>query len=209
MDLDDAYANATHIPGAEAYPPRWAAEAEAYRKRLGVTGKARLGLMYGHGTRQALDLFLPDTPPRGLVVFVHGGYWLRFDRSFWSHLAKGSVDSGYAVAMPSYDLCPEVSIAQITAQIGAAITAAAAQVEGPIVLSGHSAGGHLVTAMMCEDSPLPEGVRARLAHVVSISGLHDLRPLMRTARNSALRLDRASAEAAGWTIGQDGMEITP
>ncbi len=205
-DWDDAYENGRNIPGGTDYPAPWVAPAQAFRD----AADARLDQSYGDRAREVYDLFQPQGAPRGLLVFVHGGYWMALDKSYWSHLAAGPLAAGFAVAMPSYDLCPEVSIAQITAQIGAAITAAAAQVEGPIVLSGHSAGGHLVTAMMCEDSPLPEGVRARLAHVVSISGLHDLRPLMRTARNSALRLDRASAEAASPALKQPlpGIRLT-
>ena len=162
-DWDDAYENGRNIPGGTDYPAPWVAPAQAFRD----AADARLDQSYGDRAREVYDLFQPQGAPRGLLVFVHGGYWMALDKSYWSHLAAGPLAAGFAVAMPSYDLCPEVSIAQITAQIGAAITAAAAQVEGPIVLSGHSAGGHLVTAMMCEDSPLPEGVRARLAHVVS------------------------------------------
>ena len=108
------------------------------------------------------------------MVFVHGGYWLRFDRSFWSHLAKGSVDSGYAVAMPSYTLCPDIRIAGITQEIGRAIEHAAGAVDGPLYLTGHSAGGHLVSRMVCADSPLSEATRSRLRNVVSISGVHDV-----------------------------------
>ncbi|WP_167648124.1 alpha/beta hydrolase [Mameliella alba] len=192
MDLDDAYANAAHIPGAEAYPPRWAAEAETYRKRLAVAGKARLGLMYGHGPRQALDLFLPDRTPEGLVVFVHGGYWLRFDRSSWSHLAEGARTRGWAVAMPSYDLCPRVRISDITRQVAQAIAVAAAEVPGPIRLAGHSAGGHLVARM---GAVLAPELLARVAHVMPISPLSDLRPLMRTSMNADLKIDDAEARA--------------
>ena len=118
--------------------------------------------------------------PRGLVVFVHGGYWMALDKSFWSHLAAGSVANGYAVAMPSYTLCPEVRIADIVKEIGAAIGAAAAMVEGPDHADGHSAGGHLVSRMIAEASPLAPELLDRIRNVVSISGVHDLRPLMRT-----------------------------
>lgn len=194
MDLDDAYANAPHIPNADTFPPRWLAEAEQYRARLAVTGKARLGLMYGHGARETLDLFLPDTPPIGLVVFVHGGYWLRFDRSYWSHLAEGARARGWAVAMPSYDLAPRVRIADITRQVATAITAAAHEIPGPIRLTGHSAGGHLV-ARAGMPGVLPEDVAARLAHVLPISPVADLRPLMETSMNADLRLDAAEAQA--------------
>ncbi|MEE8454698.1 MAG: alpha/beta hydrolase, partial [Limibaculum sp.] len=65
----------------------------------------------------------------------------------------------------------------------------------PIRLAGHSAGGHLVTRMLCEGAPLPIAVAARIVSVLSISGVHDLRPLLRTAMNEDLQLDRAEAAA--------------
>ena len=129
MDLSDAYANTAYIPQAETYPPRWAEQAEAFRAALSVAGRCRPGIMYGHGVRQALDLFLPDRVPLGLVVFVHGGYWLRFGRELWSHFAAGPLARGWAVAMPSYDLCPRVRISDITRQVAAAVGVAAASVE--------------------------------------------------------------------------------
>ncbi|MHA6345327.1 alpha/beta hydrolase [Roseivivax sp. CAU 1761] len=190
-DWDDAYENGRNIPGGTDYPGPWVAPAAAFRD----AARGRLDVAYGPAPRNRYDLFLPEGTPRGLFVFVHGGYWVALDKSYWSHLAAGALARGWAVAMPSYTLCPEASIAEITAEIGAAIDHAAGEVAGPVVLSGHSAGGHLVTAMMCEDSPLSEATRARLAHVVSISGLHDLRPMLRTARNAQLGLDMARAEA--------------
>ena len=135
----------------------------------------------------------PEGRPKGLVVFVHGGFWKALDKSFWSHLARGSVESGYAVAMPSYTLCPAVRISEITREIAAAVARAAAMVEGPLFLTGHSAGGHLVTRMISATSPLPNDVRARISHTVSISGVHDLRPLMKAAMNTDLRIDEAEA----------------
>ncbi|WGW04426.1 alpha/beta hydrolase [Tropicibacter oceani] len=194
MELDDAYANGAHIEGAENFPPRWEAKADAFRKRLAVMGKTRLGLMYGHGTRQALDLFLPDGAAKGLVVFVHGGYWLKFDRSYWSHLAEGALAHGWAVAMPSYDLCPRVGVSDITRQVAQAISVIAHELPGPIRLVGHSAGGHLV-ARMAEDAVLPADVQARLAHVMPISPVADLRPLMQTSMNRDLKIDMAEAQA--------------
>jgi len=192
MNLDDAYANGAHIAGAETYPQRWATAAEAYRKRLSVAGRARLGLMYGPGTRHVMDLFLPDGGMRGLVVFLHGGYWLRFDRESWSHLAEGARAQGWAVAMPSYDLCPEVRISDITRQVAKAISAAAAEVPGPIRLAGHSAGGHLAARMGAKDM-LPSEVSERIETLMLISPLVDLEPLMRTSMNADLRIDAAEA----------------
>lgn len=194
-DWDDAYANFPNIPRSDRWPGLWETAAERYRASMLSLGRARTDLAYGGHERERYDLFLPDGPGRGLVVFVHGGYWMRFDKSIWSHLAAGAVDRGYAVAMPSYPLCPQVRIARITASIGAAVEAAAAAVAGPLVLAGHSAGGHLVARMASSTSPLSEAVRSRIVHVLSLSGVHDLRPLLSTAMNATLNLDGGEAAA--------------
>lgn len=187
MDWSDAYDNTSHIADGPLYPARWARRAAEFRERAGSS--ARFDRPYGPQPRQRFDLFLPAGTPRGLVVFVHGGYWRAFDKSIWSHLAEGAVKAGWATALPSYTLAPQARIAAITRGIAQAVAAAASEVDGPIRLAGHSAGGHLVTRLVCADAPLPESLRARICHVVSISGLHDLRPLLKTALNATLRLD--------------------
>ncbi len=204
MNLDDAYANAAYIPDAERFPEIWQAEARVFREKHLSEG----GLAYGGGERQAMDLFLPDGAPKGLVVFVHGGYWLRFDRRYWSHLAEGALVKGWAVAMPSYDLCPSVGIPEITAQIAKAVAVAAGRVDGPICLAGHSAGGHLV-ARMAMPGVLPEAVAARLRHVMPISPVADLRPLMQTSMNADLRITDAVAQAESPVLGRPlGLPVT-
>jgi len=191
MDYDDAYANMPYIPEGALYPERWAAAAAAWRE--GANG--RLDLPYGEHPRHRLDLFLPGDAPLGLLVFVHGGYWMKFDKSLWSQFAAGPLARGWAVAMPSYRLAPEVRISQITGDVRRAVQAAAAEVAGPIVLAGHSAGGHLVSRMLCHDVGLSAKVAGRLARVVPISAVSDLRPLMKTAMNAEFRLDLMEAEA--------------
>jgi len=209
-DWDDAYSNSPHIPGGAEYPARWQAEAAAHRETMRATGRMREGLAYGAGARARYDLFLPEGTPRGLAVFVHGGFWMRFDKSSWSHLAKGPLAHGFAVAVPSYDLCPQVRIGEIARQVAAAIGAAATEVSGSIHLAGHSAGGHLVTQMIVEATPLAEALRRRLRKVVSISGLHDLRPLLKTAMNATLRLDLAEARAQSAALQEPrpGVDLT-
>jgi arylformamidase len=207
---DDAYSNGANIPGGDRWPAAWEAPAEDFRNELSGVGRAKLGIAYGTRPRNRLDLFLPEGTPKGLVVFVHGGYWMALDNSYWSHLAGGAVAHGYAVAMPSYTLCPEVRLGQIVTEIGAAIAKAAELVDGPIMLTGHSAGGHLVSRMVCAATPLPLSVGARIRNVVSISGLHDLRPLMNTSMNETLRIDdiEARAESPALLMPMDGARIT-
>ncbi|SNZ20347.1 alpha/beta hydrolase [Cohaesibacter gelatinilyticus] len=210
IDWTEAFANADFIPGGMEFPPRWAKEAQDFRDWVSDhEAYDYQELSYGDHQRQCLDLFVPKTGAKGLVVFVHGGFWLAFDKSSWSHLAKGALLNGWAVALPSYILAPEATIPAITKQIGQAITLAAQKVAGPINLTGHSAGGHLVSRMICKDSPLPTEVQSRIKKTISISGLHDLRPLQLAKMNENLKLtpDSASAESAYLNEAIEGSDI--
>ena len=192
-DWDNAYANGANIAGGDRWPAAWDGPAQAFREKLLAEGRARLDIVYGEAPRSRFDLFLPPTAPKGLVVFIHGGYWMESHKNSWSHLAAGAVGRGFAVAMPSYTLCPQIRISGIVNEVAAAIGEAAAMVDGPLMLTGHSAGGHLAGRMVTEGSPLAPGVAHRIRKVVSISGLHDLRPLMFTALNETLNIDEREA----------------
>lgn len=192
-DWDDAYANGDHIADAATYPAVWAEQSAKFREQLLSDNRAELDVSYGDAPREKYDLFLPTGTPKGVVVFVHGGYWKAFDKSSWSHLANGAVAKGWAVCLPSYTLAPEARLSHITRQVAAAINHVAARISGPIHLTGHSAGGHLVSRMVSNSSPLSPSVLARVENTVSISGLHDLRPLLKTSMNDVLGLDDEEA----------------
>ena len=195
-DWDDAYANRDHIDDAQGYIDRWERLAAAFRRKAQQqSGRVEIDLAYGSGPRQKLDIFYPPGVPKGLFMFVHGGYWVAFDKNTWSHLAANALAQGWAVAVPSYSLCPKVKISTITVHIGTAIGKAANLVKGPIVLAGHSAGGQLVSRMGCQNNPLGEPVIKRVKKIISISGVHDLRPLRRLKLNQQLNLDQHEAES--------------
>lgn len=186
---DIAYENAPHIPGAQGFPDMWKARAAQFRGQFGE--RAQLDLPYGLAERNRFDLFLPKDTPKGLFVFIHGGYWLAFGRESWSHLAEGAVSEGWAVAIPSYTLAPVARISAMTQEIAEAVRAASRLVAGPVVISGHSAGGHLAARMACEGLNLD----VPLARVVPISPLADLTPLLNTSMNDKLQIDQMEAKA--------------
>lgn len=189
-DWDNAYENGGYIPNAESYGPKWEAAAAAYRTSMADRMEV---VSYGPHPREAMDIFLPEGTPKGLVIYVHGGYWRSRDRGLWSHLAAGPVAHGWAVAMPGYVLCPEVRIADITRQIAKAVDVAAARIKGPVHITGHSAGGHLAARMGCTDVALDSA--DRIERIVPISGVHDLRPMTSTAMNDDFQLTMKSAVA--------------
>ena len=192
MIPDEAYDNLGAVEGSDEFPDRWARDAQAFRDSLGA--RAQTGVKYGPSPRQTFDFFMPTGVSRGTMVFVHGGYWRRFDAGYFSHLASGAVAKGWAVAMPSYDLCPDVSIAEISVQTAAALTKIADRTQGPIALCGHSAGGHLVARVM-DPLLLSSEVRSRIGQIVSISPVSDLTPLMQITMNEILQIDEGIAQS--------------
>ncbi len=206
VNWSDAYDNGKAVGGSEPFVEAWAKSAAHFWDSIAperLIADQPYNETTGHTERQRYDLFMPSVKPVGLMIFVHGGYWMRLDPSFFSHLANGPNDRGWAVAIPGYDLCPDVSIAEIATQIAQAVTTIANRPEftdKPLVLTGHSAGGHLVTRIVSSTDPetngktnasnnlrlLPVEINERIRHVVSISGIHDLRPLMNTAMNDTL-----------------------
>jgi arylformamidase len=184
-DPDRDYANGAFIPGSADYPQRWTTKAAAFRQSLGK--RADLDLAYGGSPREKLDLFLPETPPKGTVVYIHGGYWHLFSKAHWSHLAAGPLARGYAVAMPSYTLAPAARITEMTSEVARACWFVGTRVPGPMVVTGHSAGGHLAARMGNADMAVP------VARVVPISPLAELGPLIATGMNATLKLDATEA----------------
>ncbi|MEM6595801.1 MAG: alpha/beta hydrolase [Pseudomonadota bacterium] len=192
IDWTDAFDNSAYVPGSADLIGLWEAQAAAFREALGA--RARCNLVYGPGAREKYDLFQPEGEAQGLAIFIHGGYWHRLDRSYFSHFAAGPLARGWAVAMPSYPLAPDARISEITQAVRRAVTRVAEAQKGPVRLIGHSAGGHLVSRMACA-GVLPSKVAERLDRVVSVSGIHILEPLTLSKMNETLKLTKDEARA--------------
>ena len=141
--------------------------------------------VYGPHPRQAFDLFPAVGAARARIVFFHAGYWQSRDKAQFRFLAPPLAAAGFDVVLANYPLCPDVTVAGL-------IDAAEAILDRlddrlPIILSGHSAGGHIA----CELA-----MRRPCAGVLAISGVFDLEPLIGTTLNERLRLDAAAARAA-------------
>jgi arylformamidase len=190
IDYEVEYNNRARVPENPLLMAGWARDAAAYRDR-----HAPRVIPYGPGERNVIDFF-PGDRPGPIVVFIHGGYWQALDGSSSSHLAAGLNAHGISVAIPSYDLCPGVTVDRIIEEMRTAARELA-RLGQSLVMSGHSAGGHLAACMLATDwraldPSLPEDL---VIAAYTISGLFDLGPLVETSINEALHLDQATARA--------------
>jgi arylformamidase len=195
IDYDLEYNTRARVPDHLEIFARMADEARSYRAQAAASGRAALNIRYGNSERQIVDIFHPasgeDAP---LAMFIHGGYWRSFQPSAFSQVAAGLNARGVTVALAGYDLCPQVSIAQINDQMRNACLFLSKRGGGKRVLVfGHSAGGHLAACLLTTDwrrfSATPDLIPAAMG----ISGLYDLAPMVETSMNVDLKLDEAEA----------------
>lgn len=160
--------------------------------------RKHLDIAFGPHERERLDLFLPKGAAAPLFAFIHGGYWQWNDKEGFEFLAKELNAAGAAFANIEYALCPSVTLAELTDQCRRAVAylwreaARYGYDRDRIVVSGHSAGGHLTAMMMTTDWPaFEDGLPADLvAAGLPISGVYDVEPIRLTPLNEAVRLGK-------------------
>lgn len=211
INYEVEYDNRARVPEHPEIFARWTHEAENYRVDMLKAGRAELGLSYGDTPRQCFDLFLPEAGEAApLAIFVHGGWWRSLDPSLFSQMARGLNNRGVAVAVAGYDLCPNVSIAEIIEQIRRACAFLWQRYGRRILVYGHSAGGQLAAAMVATDWPslYPKAPADLVPAGYAISGVFDLTPLIGMSVNQDLRLDAANVRAVSplfWPVKPGGI----
>ena len=175
---------ATLLPDFEARSAAVAAAAEA----------GTLDIRYGEASRETFDFFPATGAARGLLVYFHAGYWQSRDKSLFRFIAPAFTAQGLQVALVNYPLCPHVSLGHLldAARRGLAAVRTHAAAHGgaalPVVVAGHSAGGHIAVELALLESTAP------LAGVLALSGVYDLAPLLGTSLNANLGLDAGTAQ---------------
>ena len=107
--------------------------------------------------RQLLDVFAPATGARlPVVVWVHGGGWMRGGKNEVDHKPTAFVEKGFVFVPMNYRFIPKVTMEEIVRDVAKAtgwVHANIARYGGDpsrIFLMGHSAGAQLA-ALLCTD----------------------------------------------------------
>ncbi|MBA2676443.1 alpha/beta hydrolase [Ramlibacter sp.] len=198
---DRMYNNRGRVPDYATYFQRWDAASREARAAAGC----ELDLPYGNAPGEKLDVFPTDTPHAPVLVFIHGGYWRALGKSDHSFIGAAFAREGACVVIPGYTLCPDNTVPGITRQMAQAVDWTWRHIArfggdpSRITVAGHSAGGQLAAMMLAwqwtaRDAALPVGL---VRNALSVSGLHDLDPIMRTSfLQPSLRLTPAQVEEA-------------
>ena len=179
--------------------PDWINRSAITRTNL----KSAIDISYGKSEKQKLDFFSSPDINSPTVIFFHGGYWQRGDKSVYSFLANSFVNNNINFLAVGYDLCPKISITQIVLQAQEAIVwiwQNANRLEinkDKFIVSGHSAGGHITGMMMGTEwnkisSDLPNNL---ILAGIPISALNLLEPIRHTTLNDALKMDKEEAKS--------------
>lgn len=191
---------------ATVSPEAFAAEMVRYRE-ASIAPRADWGrhfdVVYDEESGQRIDIFGPPSQsgPCPVFVFVHGGYWRALSKEDSAMMAGMLATEGIATVVVDYRLAPEVSLAEITREVRAALAFVWRHGRGygldpdRIAVGGSSAGGHLAGALVAEgwqdDFGLPSDV---VKFAMPVSGLFELAPLAAAFPQEWLNLGPADVD---------------
>jgi arylformamidase len=197
-ELDRQYDQRAWAANAVALINGYSIDSEIVRDRLGEPEVHS----YGEGRGETLDLFRTQRENAPIQVFVHGGAWRTLSKRDSAFPAEHFVRSGAHFAALDFAVLPFVALDEMVSQVKSAIAwlyrnaAALGADRERIFISGHSSGAHLaaaaITADWREEFDLPVEI---VKGAVCCSGIYDLEPVRRSARNRYVQLDERQVEA--------------
>lgn len=190
-ELDLQYEQRSLVPDGD----RYVAENEAASAQARADLDCRIDVPYGDGADEVLDIFPATAPGAPVLVFFHGGAWVRGKKTNESFIAAPLVAAGAAVVMVEFTLCPAGTLDNMVDQCRRAVAWVHANAgsfngdAGRIVIAGHSSGSHLggmLAVTDWADHGLPADV---IKGAVLTSGIYELTPARLSHRNTYLFLD--------------------
>lgn len=183
--LDRQYNNRLQVPEYAVHLQRWEDMSRTAEKKFN-----RLhDIAYGDHERERLDIYPSSTKKSKTLVFIHGGYWHRLDKSLFQFVAEAFLPYGFTVVLITYPLAPSVPLDTIVASCKKAVQWVHANIQqyngdqDELYVAGHSAGAHLAVMLV---TSFPAGM---VKAVCAMSGLFDLEPIRLSDINEILNLD--------------------
>jgi arylformamidase len=193
--LNRQYDNRAQVPDFATYLQRW----ELWSREAEKNYLRQENLSYGGHPLEQMDVYPAPAPLSKILVFIHGGYWQRFDKSSFQFVAAAFHSYNITTAILNYPLAPAASMDEIVSACSRAINwlaANAGQFNGDadqIYIAGHSAGGHLAAMLMVSKPGEQNLCKVNLRGVCALSGLFNLQPIQLAELNQTLKMDKASA----------------
>lgn len=189
-ELDQAYDQLVWAPHRDAIQAEIRTACEAVRKALPPRTER-----YGAREMQQLDIYAPPGASGApVLVYLHGGAWLRGSRHDVAYPAPMLAGRGAVLVVPDFDSVAEVPLPAMIGQCREAVewtVRHAASFGGDparVYLAGHSSGAHLASCVLLGN----EAIRGALL----VSGMYDLHAPMLSARSKYVKITPEEEDAA-------------
>ena len=153
---------------------------------LAPSRQKAVGVPYGDGPRQKLDIYTPEgRGPWPVVVFIYGGGWDSGRREMYPFVGGPLASGGLVTVIPDYRLFPEVRFPTFLQDNAKAVRwvrdniAQYGGAPGPVFLMGHSAGAYNVAMLGLDGQWLGAAglTRRDIRGVLGLAGPYDFLPL--------------------------------
>jgi arylformamidase len=188
--LDQAYDQLYWAPQRDAIQAEIRKTCEAVRQSMPPRTER-----YGKSDVQFLDIFAPTGASRvPVVLYLHGGAWLRGSRLDCAYPAPAVTGRGAALVVPEFDNVSVVPLPAMIEQCREAVdwtVRNAARFGGDpdrIYLAGHSSGAHLASCVLLGNTTIKGALL--------ISGIYDLHAPMLSARAKYVKITPEEEDAA-------------
>jgi len=205
-ELDRAYDQSNWAPTQAAILSRYGADSASVRRAYPPRTER-----YGDTEAEVLDIFAPrqaapantELPVTGvpILMFIHGGAWLRLTKDDASAPAPTFVDRGAAWVVPNFANVRQVGLAEMAEQCRRALAWVVSNAAGfggdpgRVFLAGHSSGAHLGGVLLTTDWAA-RGMQADpVRGALLMSGLYELRPAMLSSRRNDVHVTEAEIAA--------------
>jgi acetyl esterase/lipase len=172
-----------------------------FNRLVSENASVRRGLAYGSLSRQKLDVYrpTPEMDRKAIVIFYYGGGWRRGERGMYRFVGAALAAQGFTTVIPDYRLYPQVGFPAFIEDAALAYVWAQHHLNAdgqnrPVVLMGHSAGGHIAALLAVDrhylaDAPPP-------AAVVGLAGPYSFDPTTWPRTSDIFRAAAAKPDTA-------------